>query len=72
MQKSIDALRDIFYSTQKSLFTLFRTAVGSNGKFIELDRFLQLVTYTSGDSFPHEEAQLVYKSMVANGKITFA
>lgn len=71
LQKPINTIRDIFYTSKRTLFNLFRAGVGMNGQQMELDGFLRLVHEVSEGGFPTEDAEAAFKGTAKMGRMTF-
>ena len=68
---SIDLIRDIIFTSQQSLFNLFRKGVDQSGKYIDKDGFLHIMEQVSGGSYPPDNALTVFNSKAKRGKMTF-
>lgn len=71
MSKPLQAIKDLFYHSKKSLFDLFRMVVNFDGKHVDKQGFLELCAQLSNNNFNVEETGQVFMSNAKGGKMTF-
>jgi hypothetical protein len=67
--KICNLLRDVFYTSAKTLFELFR--LGMSGNYLDQDGLHRIVDETSGGKISADDIDTAWSHVMRNGRITF-
>ena len=68
-QKTINTIRDIFYTTERNLIDLFK--LGISGNTVDLSGFQRIVEEASGGAISQSVSEAVFKAIARKNVVTF-